>query len=1120
VLLLEDQVRVSEPRSRTPGRGVLALVSVVALVGAFVGTVVEAGATKAGAAPASSSCSFANAGSGPYARTLCWFDMSSYNPTSAAGATGQSMSVSLPGGYSISFTLKVSGGPIKATAFPTYAGAYLGNGAYTGVIGKPALYQTQSGTTTTAALSGISVVDASGKPVTGYSFVGADAESTDTGESITWTSDQSLSLISKVGNACNSGALLTGVNTTTVKCSATFSSTKTGTAILAAEHPAVFSQTMVGAGLQAVAFGVLVSTVQLNKTVVGRINPGDAFTVNVSSASGSSLGSASTGTSNTASTGQITVLSGAAGETYTLSEAATSGVLSDYGESWSCTRNGTADPSLPSGSAGASVPVTLGVGDFVNCTIINTPLATGLSLVKHAGNPVDVNHDGITDAGDTIAYTFTVTNTGVLPLSNISVSDPKAGPVICPQSSLAPGASETCAAANPYIVTSDDVAAGTVANTATALGLAPGAVLPIQSAPSSTATPTETPAPAVSMVKIADASDGDTDPVVAGESITYSYLVTNAGNDNLSAVSVSDPTLGPVTCPVPAEPGLAPGASETCTADNAYTVTQTDVDGGQVTDTATAQGTDPDGNTSDPTASGASSTVTVPTVAPAPTVSINKQATVSPAAHQGAARPGDIIGYSYVVTNTGNVTLASVAVDDPTLGPVICPAPAGPGLVPGASETCYGVESHTVTQADVDAGKVTDTATATGTDNSGLTSPVSSPSTVSTLTEPAVPAISLVKMADASTGDDTRLTDGEAISYSYLVTNTGDVTLASVAVDDPTLGPVTCPVPTTPGLAPGASETCTGDALHTVTQADVDAGQVTDTATASAFTTSVIGSSVSSAPSTVVVPGRPDPSVAIDKRATVSPAADQVDAKLGDTIAYSYVVTHTGDVDLASLAVDDPTLGPVLCPVPAAPGLAPGGSETCTGEETHTVTEADAAAGQIVDTATATGTDTQGIVSPSSAPSTATVPVESTGTVAPDPTPPTPLPPSPVAPSPVLPTPVPSPPTSAPGSTPPVPPAAPSGSGPGKSHPAPGPADPAQTTTGTAAVGSDPGTARSDPPTPAAFMPEGLGSIDTDLGRWLPRHHHIGGLETGLGLLLLGGGAAIVRVRRRIRGRG
>ena len=116
----------------------------------------------ASAAPVTSaSCSFATPGTGTYASTLCWFDLSNYNATTAAVAPGQSMSVALPGGYSISFNLSVTGGPVHAVAFPTFSGAYLGNsGHYTGVAGKPALYQTTSGHTTTASLSGIRVVNA------------------------------------------------------------------------------------------------------------------------------------------------------------------------------------------------------------------------------------------------------------------------------------------------------------------------------------------------------------------------------------------------------------------------------------------------------------------------------------------------------------------------------------------------------------------------------------------------------------------------------------------------------------------------------------------------------------------------------------------------------------------------------------------------------------------------------------------------------------------------------------------------------------------------------------------------------------------------------------------------
>ncbi len=391
--------RGSQSRSGPLARVAVAVATVIGLVAAVVGTSVIAASAPASAATTSATCSFANAGSGTYARTLCWFDMSAYSATAATSAAGQPVTISLPGGYTISFTLTASGGAIHAVAFPTYSAAYLGNGAYTGVTGKPALYQTQSGTTTTLTLSGISVVDSQGNPVTGYSFVGADAESTDSTEYITWTSNTVLNLISNVGNACNSGALLTGVGTTSVTCSSTQTNTKTGTAILAAEHPSTFSQIMHGQGLQAVAFGVLVSTVQLSKTVAGRINPSDAFAISVSSSAGSVVGTANTGTANTATTGQLTVLSGSAGENYTLSEAATSGLLSNYNSSWSCTRNGSTDPSLPAAQAGASATVTLNVGDFVNCTITNTPKPTSLSLLKQAAAPVDVNHDGITDAG-------------------------------------------------------------------------------------------------------------------------------------------------------------------------------------------------------------------------------------------------------------------------------------------------------------------------------------------------------------------------------------------------------------------------------------------------------------------------------------------------------------------------------------------------------------------------------------------------------------------------------------------------------------------------------------------------------------------------------------------------
>jgi uncharacterized repeat protein (TIGR01451 family) len=214
---------------------------------------------------------------------------------------------------------------------------------------------------------------------------------------------------------------------------------------------------------------------------------------------------------------------------------------------------------LPSGEIGPSATVTLGIGDFVDCTITNTSKAVSIALHKDAGTPTDMNANGLTDAGDTIAFTFTVTNTGVLPVSAISVSDPTAGSITCPNPTLATGASETCTADNVYTVTEADEAAGSVTNTATASGVPPGTTIATGSPPSSTTTPTESPRPLVSIIKTGVASGGFGSPLLVGQTVSYTYLVTNIGNVSLTSVSVDDPTLGAVTCPTPAPPGLGIG---------------------------------------------------------------------------------------------------------------------------------------------------------------------------------------------------------------------------------------------------------------------------------------------------------------------------------------------------------------------------------------------------------------------------------------------------------------------------------------------------------------------------------------------------------------------------------
>ncbi|MFE6869428.1 hypothetical protein ACFVFS_23100 [Kitasatospora sp. NPDC057692] len=124
-------------------------------------------------------------------------------------------------------------------------------------------------------------------------------------------------------------------------------------------------------------------------------------------------------------------------------------------------------------------------------------------------------------------------------------------------------------------------------------------------------------------------------------------------------------------------------------------------------------------------------------------------------------------------------------------------------------------------------GQITNTAQAMASPPSG--SAINSPPSSATVTASQAPSIAVVKSASPTTVS----TVGESVAYSFQVTNTGNVDLTNVTVADTVFsGTGTPPVISCPStmLAVGASLTCT--ATYTVTQADVDAGRVTNTATA------------------------------------------------------------------------------------------------------------------------------------------------------------------------------------------------------------------------------------------------------------------------------------------------
>jgi uncharacterized repeat protein (TIGR01451 family) len=157
-------------------------------------------------------------------------------------------------------------------------------------------------------------------------------------------------------------------------------------------------------------------------------------------------------------------------------------------------------------------------------------------------------------------------------------------------------------------------------------------------------------------------------------------------------------------------------------------------------------------------------------------------------------------------------------------------------LAPGASEQCSA--TYTTTGTDVTNKSIHNTGTATGTPSGGapvtasssLTIPYVAPAVVVTSAPSlASPAISLVKTAGASTYDAV----GQVVTYTYVITNTGNVSLTSAqyTVTDNLLNggaAFDCGAPQ--ALAVGATITCTD--TYTVTASDLSKGSVTNLATA------------------------------------------------------------------------------------------------------------------------------------------------------------------------------------------------------------------------------------------------------------------------------------------------
>ncbi|WP_167335410.1 Calx-beta domain-containing protein [Pedobacter kyungheensis] len=435
---------------------------------------------------------------------------------------------------------------------------------------------------------------------------------------------------------------------------------------------------------------------------------------------------------------------------------------------------------------------------------------------------------------------------------------------------------------------------------------------------------------------------------------TDSFTVSvSDGKGGTTKVSISV-TVNPVNdAPVATAPAITTPQNTPVNG----TITTSDVDGDPLTftvSTAPAHGTvvvNPDGTyTYTPAAGyvgadtftltvsdgkGGTTTVTIPvnvTLVAAPAMSLTKVATNT------VNKAGDVINYNIVVTNTGNVSLSNVVVSDAGADAgSITPASIAT-LLPGSSVTVTA--KHTVTLTEVNAGSFTNQASASSqTPNGGtLNKPKSDdPNT------PAVDDATVTVIAPASTvtlvKTGTLSSDGNSIAYNFSVKNTGNVTLHIITLTDAKLG-LNRVIPGT--LAPGA--TVTDSFVYRLTQADKDAGNVTNSANVNARTpanlpVSDISGTAENNDTPTITALQNAGTIALVKTATFS----------GNKVTYTFTIKNTGTVTLNTITLTDAKLGLNNKVIAVSGGLAP--DATITDVEIYTLTQADKDLGTVTNTA-------------------------------------------------------------------------------------------------------------------------------------------------------------------------
>jgi uncharacterized repeat protein (TIGR01451 family) len=239
----------------------------------------------------------------------------------------------------------------------------------------------------------------------------------------------------------------------------------------------------------------------------------------------------------------------------------------------------------------------------------------------------------------------------------------------------------------------------------------------------------------------------------AGENVTYSIVVMNMGDVNITSINITDDLFGLVEGPLDLSPG------ENLTSAYNWTVE------GDTVNNASATGLDPLYNNVTANASAFVDVIH-------PNLTLIK--TVSP----GIIYSGENVTYTLLLLNTGDVNITSINLTDPAIELAAGPHELAPG------ENLTRVLNITVYD------DLYNTASASGFDPIGGMIGTNSSAFVDVIH----PELTLTKTVEPST-----VPAKGNVTYTFLLENTGDVNLTAVNISDPDLSWVAGPFILVPG---------------------------------------------------------------------------------------------------------------------------------------------------------------------------------------------------------------------------------------------------------------------------------------------------------------------------------